>query len=184
MSRRNITFAEGILGILTYHGGGWRVVRGYINRETVPCREARKYTLSDRTVSDATVRTTLSRLKKLGYVRSHDGAWSITKAGGEYLNRLSRASHRLPAHNTIKDQQVNVKNTTIERIIVAFDIPESKRATRRWLRIELGLLGFELLQQSVWIGPTPLPEEFITDIKDMDILEHLKFFHVSKTDVV
>lgn len=68
-------------------------------------------------------------------------------------------------------------------MIVMFDIPESHKRVRNWLRIELALLGFEILQKSVWLGPTPLPREFIEKLTATDILQFIHFFRVTKEDV-
>ncbi len=69
-------------------------------------------------------------------------------------------------------------------MIIAFDIPESKRKSRYQLRIELVSLGFKMLQKSVWLGPAPLPKEILEHLKNMDILPHLKFFEVKEKDIV
>jgi DNA-binding transcriptional regulator PaaX len=57
------------------------------------------------------------------------------------------------------------------KIMVLFDIPERKRKIRNWLRLQLKLWGFKMVQQSVWLGKGPLPKEFT---------ERLQLFGVSK----
>ena len=56
----------------------------------------------------------------------------------------------------------NIKSTPKEdtRIMVLFDIPEKKRKARNWLRSQLKIWDFEMIQQSVWMGRGPLPNEF------------------------
>ena len=126
-------------------------------------------------VSRNTFQATLSRLKKKGYVANEKrGVWNITEAGKKYvlskLPRLHRTGKKVPA--------------TAKNMIVVFDIPESKRKMRDWLRIELVALGFEMLQKSVWFGPAPLPEKFIHTLDEWSIAPHLKFFSVHEADIV
>lgn len=57
------------------------------------------------------------------------------------------------------------------KVMVLFDIPEKKRKIRNWLRLQLKLWEFEMVQQSVWLGKGPLPKEF---------MERLHFFDIDK----
>lgn len=59
--------------------------------------------------------------------------------------------------------------------IVAFDIPESKRDTRKYLREYLFYLGFKQLQKSVWITPFHIKYQDLTDLFDETITEKLSF---------
>ena len=69
-------------------------------------------------------------------------------------------------------------------MIVIFDIPERERRKRNQLRRELVYLGFKKLQQSVWIGQTQIPEEFIKELKEKDILPYIHIFSVEKKGTV
>ena len=69
-------------------------------------------------------------------------------------------------------------------MIVIFDIPEIRKKQRNWLRGDLMALGFIMLQKSVWLGPSPLPKEFISYLNETNILQYLKFFKVAEEDVV
>lgn len=68
-------------------------------------------------------------------------------------------------------RKIKEKPARDTKIMVLFDIPEKKRKTRNWLRSQLKLWDFEMLQQSVWMGKGPLPKEF---------LERLHLFGVDK----
>ena len=57
------------------------------------------------------------------------------------------------------------------KIMILFDIPETKRKTRNWLRLHLKLWNFKMIQQSVWSGQGPLPKKFT---------ERLQLFGISK----
>jgi len=62
--------------------------------------------------------------------------------------------------------------------MVLFDIPERKRKIRNWLRLQLKLWDFEMLQQSVWLGKGPLPKEFNMRLRFLDISECVKTFKI------
>ncbi len=64
------------------------------------------------------------------------------------------------------------------KIMVLFDIPEMKRKTRNWLRMQLKLWDFKMLQQSVWLGRGPLPQEFIDRLRSLGIHECIKIFKI------
>jgi len=64
------------------------------------------------------------------------------------------------------------------KVMVLFDIPEKKRKTRHWLRSQLKLWNFEMLQQSVWLGKGPLPKEFISRLDLLGIGKCVKIFRI------
>ena len=74
----------------------------------------------------------------------------------------------------------NIKEKPIgdTKVMVLFDIPEKKRKTRNWLRSQLKLWNFEMLQQSVWLGKGPLPKEFSARLKLLKISECVKILKV------
>ena len=69
-------------------------------------------------------------------------------------------------------------------MIVIYDIPEKMRRERDWLRSELRVLDFKQIQLSAWLGPAPLPREFIKTLGDLKIIKYLNFFQVREEDVV
>lgn len=74
--------------------------------------------------------------------------------------------------------KIKEKPTGETKVMVLFDIPEIKRKTRNWLRLQLKLWDFEMLQQSVWLGKGPLPKEFNSRLKLLDINEGVKIFKI------
>lgn len=118
----------------------------------------------------------LYQLQKKGYISkqrvSKNTNWSITIKGLRKL-ALLKSVIRLPE----KDFQ-SLPDRTIKVII--FDIPEKHRVARNWLREKLIDMGFKLLQQSVWIGKRKLPLEFITLLKNLNLIPHyVKIFTVN-----
>ena len=109
----------------------------------------------------------LSRLRKEGLV-ARDGTrkqsvWHITRRGHGHVQSLAEMAEVLPHHKQIlpkKDGKVR---------IVIFDIPESERRKRAWLRAQLVACDFGQLQKSVWTGTRPIPETLIADIESLGL---------------
>jgi hypothetical protein len=64
--------------------------------------------------------------------------------------------------------------------IVSFDIPERFRAKRAWLRDALRHLGFRLIQQSFFVGKVTLPQEFLDDLRTLNLLPFVELCSVTK----
>lgn len=120
------------------------------------------------------LRTTLSRMKKKGLISNKEGVWKITKAGEELLRQKKNVF--------IKFSKNKIRNVN-KSIIIVFDIPEKERIYRDWLRSELIGFGYELVQKSVWFGPS-LPKEFIKYLDDKKLLRYIKFFKATESDII
>ena len=64
--------------------------------------------------------------------------------------------------------------------LVIFDIPEKERRKRNILRVELVTYDFKMLQKSVWIGATPLPEDFIHKLDKLNLKNKVHIFSVQE----
>lgn len=120
----------------------------------------------------------LYHLRKEGLVKENESfILQLTARGKEKLKELKqRKSSALP----------DVKNTYHAKEeealkIILFDIPESERRKRAWLRSALDHLGFKMLQKSVWIGKGVLPDQFINDLNILDLLSYVEIFAISKS---
>jgi len=123
----------------------------------------------------------LYRLRKDGLIKKNKdnnkrkACWLITKKGKEKIKELKESKEKnIPKKDYRIEKDYNLK-------IVIFDIPEKHRRKRNWLRENLIRLEFSMLQKSVWIGKTKLPQEFIRDIKELEILPYVEIFSVNKT---
>lgn len=116
------------------------------------------------------VDVTLSRLKKKGIISNSSQGWEITRKGvKEFRNKentgyITSPFSKKDTHNTI----------------VSFDIPERDRKVRNWLRNQLKIFDYEMLQQSLWIGPGPLPRTFFQRLVIFNIRNKVKTFKIKK----
>lgn len=120
---------------------------------------------------DHSVQTTLSRLHKKGFVRNISGEWSITKSGKEYLKQ---------SESILRQFNSSFKKDSPRNLLLIFDIPESKKSEREWFRHHLKKFNYVMIQKSVWVGPSPLPKEFLDYIKEIKLSDSIETFKLAK----
>jgi len=120
------------------------------------------------------------RLSKLIYKLNRDGlikqvgsGWRITKKG---LSKKEYLESRLIFRKKYKAQKRSSR-----LIFVIFDIPEKIKPFRDWLRSVLKNLDFQMLQESVWVGKSVVPQELIEDLSKLGILQYIHIFTVGKS---
>lgn len=101
----------------------------------------------------------------------------LTQKGRQYFEMLKkRRVNALPDTSYSESGQKDGKFA-----IVVFDIPESERRKRAWLRLALRNIGFKLIQKSVWAGKVKIPKDFLNDLKELQLIEFVEIFEISKT---
>jgi CRISPR-associated endonuclease Cas2 len=68
-----------------------------------------------------------------------------------------------------------------KNLIVMYDIPHNLKKERDWLRRHLVKFGYNMIQKSVWVGPSPLPKDFLRYLKEIKIGNNLKTFKLAKS---
>jgi DNA-binding PadR family transcriptional regulator len=121
----------------------------------------------------------LNKLKNQGFIKKEGKnkktIWSITQKGLEKLKIIK------------EKRKLNIdypKEKGDKLIIITFDIPEQEKHKREWLRSVLVALDFKLLQKSVWIGKTQIPQDFLNDLKDQKMLNYVHIFKISKSGTI
>jgi len=61
-----------------------------------------------------------------------------------------------------------------------YDIHEAKKKERDWFRRHLKKFGYVMIQRSVWVGPSPLPKDFLDYVKAIGLEGQLKTFKLAK----
>jgi len=118
----------------------------------------------------------LSKLKKQGLIyKSKNNKWAITKKGRTKLALLQKQAIYQ------KKYEIQLKK---ELVIVIFDIPEKDRRKRNWIRKTLQELDFKILQRSVWLGRGGLPDEFIKDLRKLELKPHVHIFSIKKSGTI
>lgn len=120
--------------------------------------------------SEESIRTTLWRLEKRGV---------IEKRGEKYF--ISREGKR-----RIEERQQPEQWDEKWRILT-FDIPESERASRIWLRAQLLRAGYETIQKSIFVGKNPIPKFLLSEMKERNILSYVRLIvagHIYKNSLL
>ncbi len=67
-----------------------------------------------------------------------------------------------------------------KNLVVMYDIPHEKKKERDWFRRQLKKFDYIMIQKSVWVGPSPLPEDFMDYVKLIGLSNKLKTFRLAK----
>jgi RecG-like helicase len=117
---------------------------------------------------EMTIRQSIRRLQKQGFVKKKNGKYLLTKSGkniaGYIINRKNIVSKKWDGKY---------------RVII-FDIPEKTKENRDWLRQELYILNYKKLQESVFISKYSLVEDLIKEIKRRKMGNYVNYLLVDK----
>ena len=117
------------------------------------------------------INNALCRLKKDGYLSKESGQILLSPQGRKYVE--NKKVRFLTFDSPYKKKSPR-------NLIVMFDIPETKKAEREWFRFHLRKFNYEMIQKSVWVGPSPLPKDFLDYIEDIKLKECIKTFKLAK----
>jgi CRISPR-associated endonuclease Cas2 len=68
-----------------------------------------------------------------------------------------------------------------KNLIVMYDIPHLQKKERDWFRRHLIKFNYIMIQKSVWVGPSPLPKDFLDYLKEIKIENNLQTFKLAKS---
>ena len=115
------------------------------------------------------------RLKRNGYIEiknlKQNKGVVLTKKGTEKI---------LKAKLKIKTKQ---KRSDRKWQMIIFDIPEEKRYLRDLLRDNLRLLGYRILQQSIWVCPYNVFKETESFLRKYSIDPYVKLFLIEEIEI-
>ena len=67
-----------------------------------------------------------------------------------------------------------------KNLIVMYDIPTEKKKERDWFRRHLKKFNYIMIQKSVWVGPSPLPKDFLKYVDSIGLRKKLKTLKLAK----
>lgn len=76
---------------------------------------------------------------------------------------------------------LDVKKNKPKNLLLIYDIPETRKKERDWFRRQLKNFDFIMIQKSVWVGPSPLPEDFLIYLKRIGLRKEFKTFKLAKS---
>ncbi len=118
----------------------------------------------------------LRKLEKEGLIEKNKSDQSSTiKITNKGKDKLKKLKEKFLLSNTkYKKEKINTTS------IIIFDIPEKYRKKRNWLRLSISNMGFNMVQKSVWMGNVKIPKEFLISIKELNLLEYVEIFQITK----
>lgn len=120
----------------------------------------------------STLRASFHRLKQDKLIRKSPAGWVLTAQG---RHRLVQKAGKLQHFDFC------FLKTASKNLILMFDVPHEHKAKRDWLRHQLKRNHFTMIQKSVWVGPSPLPKEFIAYVKSIGLWQNIKTFRLART---
>lgn len=124
------------------------------------------------TYKNASLRTTTHRLQQRGLIKKELGGWILTSVGSDYLKKKQ---------SSLRQFKFSFSKSAPKNLIVMFDIPETKKAEREWFRFQLKKGGYIMIQKSVWVGPSPLPKDFMNYVKTINLRDSIRTFKLAKS---
>ena len=110
-------------------------------------------------------------LKKEELIGKNDNGWYLTPQGRKYMKRKE---------DSLQQFEHPFSKESPKDLLVMFDIPETKKAEREWFRWHLKKFNYEMIQKSVWVGPSPLPKQFMDYISKIGLKNSIKTFKLAK----
>ena len=135
----------------------------------------------DRYSRDAEIQIRRTRLRKFISKMKQDGLVETTGKGKTEIKISSKGKAKFEnLKNALPGRRYQNKSQNTFTII-SFYIPEKSRRKRNWLREVIKNLGFKMVHQSVWMGKVKIPQTMILDMENLNILEYVEIFEISKT---
>ena len=118
---------------------------------------------------EQSMRVALYRLRKTGYVINDSSTWILTERGIARAEEINLYSYTLSPF----------RKDSLSNTLVAYKIPEIDRRVRVWLRNQLKIFCYSMLQKSLWFGPGPLPQSFKGKLLNLGIRKNVRIFTVT-----
>ncbi len=137
------------------------------------------------TDKEAFGRADKARFRDLLYRLRRDGLVEEVKKGQRRLlgltvrGRIKIEKLRLLVGKSLPPTKYEYEDGNRSKIII-FDIPEKEKRKRQWLRVVLKNLGFTMLQKSVWTGKAKLPQQFLSDLNRIKLVDYIEIFEISR----
>lgn len=74
----------------------------------------------------------------------------------------------------------NYPKDSPRNLIVMYDIPKDKKKEREWFRRHLQRFDYTMIQKSVWVGPSPLPTDFLKYVKSIGLSNQIRTLKLAK----
>ncbi len=98
-------------------------------------------------------------------------------------SREKKSVHKVNKRHYLLSFASSFTDDTPKNLLLIYDIPEGRKKERDWFRRQLVNFGFMMIQKSVWVGPSPLPSDFLVYLKKIGLQREFKTFKLAKSYV-
>jgi hypothetical protein len=74
----------------------------------------------------------------------------------------------------------NYSTASPRNLVVMYDFPKDKIKERNWFRRQLQKFDYIMIQKSVWVGPSPLPGDFLSYVRSIGLSNRLVTLKLAK----
>ncbi len=110
------------------------------------------------------------------YKGAHVNSFGLLTQKKEYIKKTKNRVRGL-YHISFKSSFLD---NAPKNLIVMYDIPYDLKKERDWFRRNLIKFGYVMIQKSVWVGPSPLPKDFLEYLTEIKIGDKFKTFKLAK----
>ena len=89
----------------------------------------------------------------------------------------------VPKREYLQSFVSDFKKDMPKNLLLIYDIPEGRKKERDWFRRQLKNFDFIMIQKSVWVGPSPLPKDFLDYLKRIGLQKEFKTFKLVRSYV-
>ncbi|MEI8339833.1 MAG: hypothetical protein WCF94_04210 [bacterium] len=86
---------------------------------------------------------------------------------------VGRPTNTKKKYNQYKIFVHNFKLVEPRNQLVIYNIPNKMRKERDWFRRHLKKFNYLMIQKDIWVGPSPLPTDFIAYTKSINLLDKI-----------
>lgn len=105
-------------------------------------------------------------------------AFGLPTFRGSKNNRIKKKNRKRNFYHTAFSSPFTKDSS--KNLILMYDVVEEKKKERDWFRRQLKNFDYIMIQRSVWVGPSPLPKEFLDYVRGIGLRDHLKTFKLAK----
>ncbi len=123
----------------------------------------------------------MARKRKIYYKGIKIGDFGLPKLAKLKSNKNFKKESNLRIRSQYHDSFLSpFQKTSPRNLIVMYDIPHEKKKERDWFRRHLKKFNYIMIQKSVWVGPSPMPEDFLDYVDSIGLKNKLKTFKLAK----
>jgi len=121
--------------------------------------------------SKRVIRSSTDRMARNDLIKKELNGFVMIAKGRNYLKRKE---------DSLKSFSKSIKVNSVKNLVVMFDVPMARKAEREWFRFHLKKFGYMMIQKSVWVGPSPLPKDFLQYMEEIKLKNCVKTFKLAR----